>query len=164
MVKALFVLSLGLQVYLKEVFLLDSVGYLSVNCLDLAWWTCPLRSWSMTSTHLSTNTFGLVDFSSPVLDLACRWTCPLWYFLCFGFVIEVGLYTWGLQTKFQHYCNYIDECIMAFIWPLHGQRNESWWRKFQKLTCSDGSQGTFFKNLWIWDHLWVQFFPFLAKK
>ncbi|TXG70980.1 hypothetical protein EZV62_005915 [Acer yangbiense] len=44
MVKALSVLSLGLQVYLKEVFLLDSVGYLSVNCLDLAWWTCPLRS------------------------------------------------------------------------------------------------------------------------
>ncbi|TXG70963.1 hypothetical protein EZV62_005898 [Acer yangbiense] len=44
MVKALCVLSLGLQVYLKEVFLLDSVGYLSVNCLDLAWWTCPLRS------------------------------------------------------------------------------------------------------------------------
>ncbi|TXG66860.1 hypothetical protein EZV62_008135 [Acer yangbiense] len=44
MVKALCVLSLGLQVYLKEVFLLDSVGYLSVNCLDLAWWTCPLQS------------------------------------------------------------------------------------------------------------------------
>ncbi|TXG70801.1 hypothetical protein EZV62_005736 [Acer yangbiense] len=44
MVKALCMLSLGLQVYLKEVFLLDSVGYLSVNGLDLAWWTCPLRS------------------------------------------------------------------------------------------------------------------------
>ncbi|KAK1574798.1 hypothetical protein Q3G72_000062 [Acer saccharum] len=44
MIKALSVLSLGLQVYLKEVFLLDSVGYSSVNCLDLAWWTCPLRS------------------------------------------------------------------------------------------------------------------------
>ncbi|KAK4838483.1 hypothetical protein QYF36_019544 [Acer negundo] len=42
MVKALCVLSLGLQVYLKEVFLPDSVGYLSVYCLDLAW--CPLRS------------------------------------------------------------------------------------------------------------------------
>ncbi|KAK0597403.1 hypothetical protein LWI29_024944 [Acer saccharum] len=44
MVKALCVLSLGLQMYLKEVFLLDSVGYLSVNGLDLAWWTSPLRS------------------------------------------------------------------------------------------------------------------------
>ncbi|TXG66859.1 hypothetical protein EZV62_008134 [Acer yangbiense] len=43
MVKALCVVSLGLQVYLKEVFLLDSVGYLSVNGLDLAWRTCPLR-------------------------------------------------------------------------------------------------------------------------
>ncbi|KAK4837416.1 hypothetical protein QYF36_005251 [Acer negundo] len=36
MVKALCVLSLGLQLYLKEVFLLDSVGYLSVNGLDSA--------------------------------------------------------------------------------------------------------------------------------
>lgn len=83
-----------------------------------------------------------------------------WYFWCFGFVIEVGLYTWGLQTKSQHHCNYIDECIMVFIWPLHRQRSESWWRKFQKLTRCDVSQGTFFKNLWIWDNLWVQFFPF----
>ncbi|KAK2654755.1 hypothetical protein Ddye_014611 [Dipteronia dyeriana] len=44
-IKALCVLNCGMHVYLKEAFLLDSVGYLSVNCLDLAWWpTCPLRS------------------------------------------------------------------------------------------------------------------------
>ncbi|TXG70965.1 hypothetical protein EZV62_005900 [Acer yangbiense] len=62
MVKALSVLSLGLQVYLKEAFLLDSVGYLSVNCLDLTWWTCVL--------------FDFDDFNT--FDL-------LWYFLCFVF-------------------------------------------------------------------------------
>ncbi|KAK3220567.1 hypothetical protein Dsin_014537, partial [Dipteronia sinensis] len=44
MVKAVCVLSLALQVYFKEVFLLKSVRYLSVNGLDLAWWSCPLRS------------------------------------------------------------------------------------------------------------------------
>ncbi|TXG68944.1 hypothetical protein EZV62_003879 [Acer yangbiense] len=35
MFKALCVLNCGMHVYLKEAFLLDSVGYLSVNCLDL---------------------------------------------------------------------------------------------------------------------------------
>ncbi|TXG68932.1 hypothetical protein EZV62_003867 [Acer yangbiense] len=36
MIKTLCVLNYGMHVYLKEAFLLDSVGYLNVNCLDLA--------------------------------------------------------------------------------------------------------------------------------
>ncbi|TXG70991.1 hypothetical protein EZV62_005926 [Acer yangbiense] len=57
MVKALCVVCLGLQMYLKEVLLLDSVGYLSVNCLDLAWWTSPLRRLEEDdgATHLEDN-------------------------------------------------------------------------------------------------------------
>ncbi|KAK0596249.1 hypothetical protein LWI29_014072 [Acer saccharum] len=37
-IKALCVLNCGMHVYLKEAFLLDSIGYLSVSCLDLASW------------------------------------------------------------------------------------------------------------------------------
>ncbi|TXG46483.1 hypothetical protein EZV62_028018 [Acer yangbiense] len=61
-IKALCVLNCGMHVYLKEAFLLDSVGYLSVNCLDLASW--PDMSSSI-ETHTSTNTHRPPHSQSP---------------------------------------------------------------------------------------------------
>ncbi|KAI9162435.1 hypothetical protein LWI28_027282 [Acer negundo] len=65
MVKALSMLNLGLKVYMKEAFLLDSVGYLSVDCLDLAWWTCVLFGLD------DFNTFDLLWRSAPLHGGAC---------------------------------------------------------------------------------------------
>ncbi|KAK1578789.1 hypothetical protein Q3G72_033145 [Acer saccharum] len=70
-IKALCVLNCGMHVYLKEAFLLDSIGYLSVSCLDLASWP------------------DLSSSVSPKYQLA-NYLCLLWHF-CVLHYIHVSL-------------------------------------------------------------------------